>query len=214
MTLTHNTVRWGETQQPKHVVLCLHGYGDTYKNFSQHARQLSRQVPMGQTMFVALQGLEPNGFGGDQWFPLQTNLYRHLEKSIVMVHSCIELLGIEYPQSVIHVLGFSQGACLALASALTSTKKIGWVFALSGWVLQSYAYESNPNILGILWLHGQKDTVVFPAMFYDGIQVLKHKFANHSMVIEGRMYKNLAHEITEQTWQDVSNTIAKIRHLD
>ena len=69
-----------------------------------------------------------------------------------------------YQHKHIHILGFSQGACLAMEFMIRQKFSIGGVISISGFIKNKNYFKEPENILSddtqILLLHGQKDNII------------------------------------------------------
>ena len=76
------------------------------------------------------------------------------------------LLNYGYQYNQIYILGFSQGACLAMEFMIRQKFSIGAIVAISGFIKYKNEFKKERNILSqntaVLLLHGEKDNVINP----------------------------------------------------
>lgn len=152
-------VRWGEPGVGRLVL--LHGWGAN----SQDLLPLGMVLMEGLGDVVALQAPEPHPHvpGGRQWYPLdeasQAQGWPGMPDALAAINHHLLHLGQEHPWPQTALLGFSQGAAMALEAAVR--KPLAGVVACSG-----YPHGQNPLQGGIqapvLLIHGQSDPVVPP----------------------------------------------------
>ncbi len=104
----------------------------------------------------------------------------------------------------VFLIGFSQGAMLALYSALKSKKNLGGVFALSG--LIAGAQKLSEKIIGvspIYLFHGMEDHKVQ----YKTLALTEKWFDERKINYEAFVYEHLAHKICEDEVIKISQII-------
>ncbi|MGQ7297492.1 alpha/beta hydrolase [Quadrisphaera sp. KR29] len=123
------TDRWGpQPPDGRAVVVALHGRGQDRDAF----RELVEALPLGDLPVLAPRA------AGDTWYPLPftAELARnepHLTQALAAVDAAVqEAVDAGVPLERVVLLGFSQGACLALQSFLTSPRRYAAVVALTG----------------------------------------------------------------------------------
>ncbi|TXR57291.1 alpha/beta hydrolase [Quadrisphaera setariae] len=121
--------RWGaELSEGRAVVVALHGRGQDRATF----RAVVDVLPLDGTAVLA-----PH-IDGDTWYPepFTADLERNepaLGEALAAVDAAVqEVLDAGVPLERVVLLGFSQGACLALQSFLTAPRRFGAVVALTG----------------------------------------------------------------------------------
>ena len=106
----------------------------------------------------------------------------------------------------VHLLGFSQGASMALAVALSRPDLVRSAVAHSGRVLRPLLPESPPPGLAglpVLWQHGRRDPVV-PVAFADEARGLLEPLG---VALTRRDY-DLGHEIGPESLHDLAGWLA------
>jgi phospholipase/carboxylesterase len=160
------------------LVVGMHGFGDSSVNFASLAEEF--RIP--GTYWVFPEGPEPVPFnmaGGSQWFPLFSEFRDSLEKSLTMLETLLQTLlkHTELNWNQVCVLGFSQGASVALNLLARSQHTWGGVAALSGFFCGDYAYgKAHPSAekTPVFLAHGLQDNVVLPTMFFEAKYALQH----------------------------------------
>jgi phospholipase/carboxylesterase len=180
LTSEHRAPLSGETRS---VVVFLHGYGANGADLLGLADPLAEHLP--DTMFVAPDAPEsvagmPNGY---QWFPIpwidgssEEESARGMAQAVSDLNAYLDALMVDedlMPEQVM-LLGFSQGAMMALHVAARREDEVAGVVAISGRLLapESLADEvvSRPPILLI---HGDLDDVVPPESLPAAAQALQ-----------------------------------------
>lgn len=185
----------GFTCHPTSALIWLHGLGDTEKNWE---RILNNSVlpTIGSCMLVVPRAPRApvtcnSGHVTGRWFdmkelPLNASnkdsnygcSWADAQLSAKKVHGIIDQIrshGI--PAERIAVGGFSQGAALAMLSALQYSQPLACCIAFSGWLLggddlSSLDSQENHD-LEILWCHGEHDRIILPSMQRVGCAALE-----------------------------------------
>ena len=149
-------VRWGQPGVGRLVL--LHGWGANNRDLLP----LGVHLMDGLGDVVALQAPEPHPHvpGGRQWYPLtqeaEAQGWPGMPKALDHINHHLIRLQQEHPWSRTALLGFSQGAAMALEAAVH--KPLAGVVACSG-----YPHGRNP-LQGlrapVLLIHGRSDPVV------------------------------------------------------
>lgn len=139
-----------------HVLIVLHGLGDTGSGWTFLASELQNESCFASTKFIfpnaphipitANNGMHmPGWFDIKEWDPHMKQFdTKGYIKSLKEVEKYVqEELANGIPAENIIIGGFSQGAALSLGSALNLQEKIGGFFALSGFI--------NTGIKDVIW---------------------------------------------------------------
>ena len=161
-----------KTQTISSIVILLHGYGADGENLISLAAELSKAFP--DTHFFSPNGILPfeNAPFGYQWFGLndrsEQSMLKGLNNAAPYINQFIDyqLQKFNLSDENLALIGFSQGAMLALHTALRRTKKIGAVISFAGMLvapqLLQTELKSKPPVSLI---HGALDDVIpLPAM--------------------------------------------------
>ncbi|MDR2777820.1 MAG: hypothetical protein LBB24_03565 [Rickettsiales bacterium] len=152
----------------KYLMFLLHGYysnGEDIIGLADYFRELSDDF-----CFIAPNAPQKIADDGYQWFPLdighmsQVELHRGASASRKILHDFmeeqIEKLSVEYKN--VFLLGFSQGAMMALHIGTRLEARIGGIVSFSGMqpdTTESMKYWSNVS-QRVLLLHSRGDSVV------------------------------------------------------
>lgn len=160
------------------VIVALHGFGDTAMNFAS----LAQEIPLDNTLWLFPEGPRhvPMNMGGAQWFSLFDDPNKEIRDSENLIcQLCASASqALEIPMSRFFMMGFSQGAAMALNCALKSEHLFAGILVLSGFVIQQpemlKAATEEKAKTPVFLAHGQQDQVLFPAFFYEAKQIFKH----------------------------------------
>ena len=142
----------GPKAASKRLVL-LHGWGADADDLLELGRQLCGE----QRQLVALRAPQPHPGGfGRQWYDLQNPSWPDLPQARLALGQRLEALGRSLPLEQTVLLGFSQGAAMAL--------DVGSGLALEGIVACSGyphpGWQAKPTMAKVLLTHGKNDPVV------------------------------------------------------
>lgn len=150
--------------RPEQLMILLHGYGADAADLLPLARALQREFP--QAALLLPEGFEPCDAGGPgrQWFPLAgiddgnraARLAAVLPKFIDWVHAQQQRL-LPLPEATA-LVGFSQGAIMALEAVQAEDGLAGRVLAFAGRYATLPAAAPQRSTLHLL--HGSADTVM------------------------------------------------------
>ncbi len=192
------------SKNPQNLVVFLHGYGANGENLINLANEFKIVLP--KANFISPNAVEkweggfPNCY---QWFSLygenterkafeQTveNIKKSNEKLTTFIDDQLKRFNLT-PKDLI-LVGFSQGAMMAIYNGLARQQKIKSIVAYSGRVIL-------PNIVGekilskpeICLIHGEDDAVVPFDHFIEGKKIL----ANENIPFDSCSVKGLDHSI-------------------
>jgi len=144
-----------------HVVVMLHGWTGDENAMWVFAPRLPENA-----LLVAPRGIHESALGGYSWTLSTSSPLSPLEEFSSAVNHLRGLLQHDnFPNadlSIIHLLGFSQGAALAFTFALTYPERVGYVAGLSGFLPENISslVEGNPlNGKHIFLAHGTRDNL-------------------------------------------------------
>jgi phospholipase/carboxylesterase len=153
---------------PQTLVILLHGYGADGQNMTNVAYAFHKNLP--DAYFLMPDAPEKMlGAGGYQWFDLLDMDPATLRQGCVsacktvegFVRKAQEKHKVSWQNTVL--IGFSQGAFLALHTALAVHNLCGKVIAYAGGVyVEPEDINVPPQDLKILLIHGEEDDVVPP----------------------------------------------------
>lgn len=149
----------------KRLVLIFHGYGADGNNLIGLGSAWQGLLP--QTAFVAPHGIEPYAdFSlGRQWFSLRARdlegILTGLLKTLDAITQMIEEYATHYniPLKEVALVGFSQGAMVALSQAIYGIDACAGVVSYAG-VFRHHPNQEPKNLPPILLIHGTEDQVI------------------------------------------------------
>lgn len=195
----------------KNVIICLHGFGDNAANFAS----IANEINIDNALWLFPQGPRnyPMGVDGAQWFPLfndPTEERRVSEDSILQIlYNVTEQCKLE--MNKVFLLGFSQGAAMAVHCGLKSKEKLSGIISLSGFILQPHviksSYSGMPIETPLYVAHGNQDQVIFPATYYEMVDSLKDMGAKK---LRSKVYP-MGHNICQDELRDIARFIEEHR---
>ena len=163
--MTQDELRQGPSEAEHRLVL-LHGWGADADDLMDLGEQLAGE----EIELVALRAPEPHPMGvGRQWYDLQQPEWPGLVPARESLRQRLLALGDSLPLERTAVLGFSQGAAMALDVA--SGLPIAGLIACSGYPHPGWA-PAGP-LSRVLLTHGDQDPVVPPAASAEVLRLLR-----------------------------------------
>lgn len=206
------------SDNPKYLVIFLHGYGANGANLLDLAGAFAKTLP--DAHFISPNALEPweGGFPDCyQWFSLSNGFERRaLEEMAINIKNANNLLqhfieaqlkrfGFSYDQ--LFLIGFSQGAMMANYQGLFSDKTPKGIISFSGKViLPEMLGEKSISKPKICLIHGRDDSVVPIENFEAGQEILSAEKIEH----EAHSLDNLDHSIDLRGVEIAQNFIKKL----
>lgn len=191
------------SRKKKHIVLLLHGYGASGNDLISLASFWQPYLP--DTLFIAPNAPEPWGMNaqGYQWFPLPDlspdTLLEGVESALPTLHTYIDEVLAHYhlEEDQLALTGFSQGAMMALAAALSRPRIIAGVVAYSGILVypETKAIAAYPPVLLV---HGDRDDVV-PFLYW---KASEKELRKRGVPITPLICHNIGHEIDHRGLQE------------
>jgi phospholipase/carboxylesterase len=160
----------GGTSAPQGLLLLFHGVGSNAEDMAPLGETLGHLLP--QTWVVSVRSPDRSDFGsGWQWFSVQgvTEAKRPARVAAAMprfvdaVRACQEESGVA--PNATALIGFSQGAIMALESTQEAPPPARRVIAIAGRFAQSPRVA--PSQLDVHLLHGEQDRVMPAALAAD-----------------------------------------------
>ena len=146
------------------MVVLLHGYGGNEADLMGLALYLDQRL-----IKVSARAPLLLDFGGNAWFPIEVT-DRGLALQFDQAGECVDLIRslvlemkTQYDAGEIYLLGFSQGASMALSTAFSNPGLCAGVAALSGVVTEQMLpaeLDSCRNELPVIMTHGRQDAVI------------------------------------------------------
>jgi predicted esterase len=191
-------------EQARGVMIMLHGRGAT----AEDILTLSNEFNQPNFAYLAPQAKDY------QWYPYRfiepvTRNEPYLSSALKLVGEILEQIATSgIPKKKVLLLGFSQGACLALEYAARNPQRYGGVAGLSGGligdVIREYSgsMDATPMFLGCSEndFHIPKERVIESAAVFRGLG------AN----VTDRLYPNMGHTVNEDELAAISRMITAI----
>jgi phospholipase/carboxylesterase len=161
-----------ECENPKYLVIFLHGYGANGQNLLSLSEEFIKTLP--QAHFIAPNAVEPwEGEFPDcyQWFSLYGGIERKSFEDIAdnirnsnqilkeFIHEQLQRFNLTFDK--LFLIGFSQGAMMANYQGLVAKEKLAGIISFSGKViLPELTGEKTNSKPEICLIHGEDDAVV------------------------------------------------------
>ena len=164
----------GPKAAAKRLVL-LHGWGADADDLLELGRQLCGE----RRQLVALRAPQPHpGGSGRQWYDLQNRSWPDLPQARLALRARLEALGRSLPLEQTVLLGFSQGA--AMAVDVGSDLALAGIVACSGY--PHPGWQAKPAMAKVLLTHGKNDPVVPYAASEELLRLLQLQQARVELV--------------------------------
>ena len=126
------------------VILALHGWTGNIFSF----QSLAKQWNFPETDWIFIQGPYKAKSGGYSWFDgIEKEEWKY-QKSFQKLNDEIRsLLNYGYQYNQIYILGFSQGACLAMEFIIRQEFSIGEIIPIAGFIRYKNKFKKGRNIL-------------------------------------------------------------------
>lgn len=166
---------------PKQIVLLLHGFGSNGADLISLAPHWQRQLP--EALFLAPNAPQRLGSmsAGYQWWPLTTftpaALASGAASAAPAIASFVDRKLDQYglTDSSLAIVGFSQGAMMALHLGLRRTHRVAAIVGYSGMLTGASELSHVPITKPpVLLVHGSADPVVPVAALHAAQRTLKH----------------------------------------
>ncbi|VAX29147.1 hypothetical protein MNBD_NITROSPIRAE01-1248 [hydrothermal vent metagenome] len=165
--MTMNKLNWKEispTDSEKGCVITLHGRGTSGEDLMPLANDID--LPNLRWIFPDAPFPFPDLLGGLMWYGSRTGNSNGILSSRKLLFDLLDHLIDEegVPPEDIALLGFSQGAVMALDVALRYSKRVGALIAMSGFLATPEKLNKEKSLeslsVPILLAHGVEDEVV------------------------------------------------------
>ena len=164
----------GPKAAAKRLVL-LHGWGADADDLLELGRQLCGE----RRQLVALRAPQPHpGGSGRQWYDLQNRSWPDLPQARLALRARLEALGRSLPLEQTVLLGFSQGA--AMAVDVGSDLALAGIVACSGY--PHPGWQAKPAMAKVLLTHGKNDPVVPYAASEELLRLLRLQQARVELI--------------------------------
>lgn len=174
------------------AVILLHGRGGTAHNMLSLADRLCNS-----SFYIAAPQATNNVWYPHSFMSEEKFNEPYLSSSIKEVHQLVEQTAQYIPKHQIFILGFSQGACLALEVAARFAEKYGGIIALTGGLIGSTInegkYQGNFDGAKVFISNGDQDPHIPLIRSQQSKEVMERLGANVSL----KVYKGKPHAINE-----------------
>lgn len=201
--------RGADLDAAKALVIMLHGRGATAEGILQLGYRLGEQLEsLDDIAFLAPQAI------GNVWYPqsgflAQEHLQPWLDSALGMLDQIVDTaVDAGIPKDHIILLGFSQGAMLALEYASRGSRKVGGVIAFSGALIgppdEPHAPITNVEGLPIFVGVGTEDSWI-PS---GAAERSASQLADAGAEIDLRIYEGMDHTINDDEIEAAAGLIA------
>ena len=151
------------SDQPKRAVIAIHGWKGDVSSMEPVAKSLclpDTHWAIPQAPYIS----EENGF---TWFQgTKETGWQYKESFDLISHIILELREEGFDHDQIFLLGFSQGACLAMEWMIRQPFSIGGVIPSAGFINYKDSFKIDATLESkgtqILLIHGDKDEIIHP----------------------------------------------------
>jgi phospholipase/carboxylesterase len=188
-------------RSPSQLVVILHGYGADGQDLIDLGRAWASTLP--DAVFAAPDAPEPLPFealGGLQWFPLTDRDQREYRTGAESSAPCLnrfidaELARHDLPANALALVGFSQGAMMALQTGLRRKVPPAALLAYSGLLPGIGHLDAIQTASPVLLIHGSEDDVVDPSH----LPAARKALLDAGVRVEDHLLDNLGHSIDER----------------
>lgn len=184
--------------RPEAVIILLHGLGGSGRVFEPIVRHLDLQSLGAVRVVLPNAPIQPVIWAGGErvpaWYDLRSANFVEQEDEAGL------RAGLRYYESLIHreidrgisphrivIGGFSQGGALSLMTGIRFEKRLGGVFALSGYLPLATTTEREQSEVNrhtpVFLAHGKEDTIILPRLAIAAGKLLEqqgHEVSWHS----------------------------------
>lgn len=197
--IDRSAVHWARQNEELPLLLLLHGYGSDERDLFS----LVPFLPEGATVASLPAPLPaPWPMSGRSWYSIDELERRDPASVTAAADAVLRWIDAEAGDaSSIALLGFSQGASVALQAARQDPERIAAVVNLSGYAAPGDLpgdAELRERRTPMFWGRGSRDDVIPPALIVHTAQWLP----DHAE-LTGRVYPGLTHSVSEEELADV-----------
>lgn len=205
LTLPH---KYKQSEQER-LIVCLHGYGSSMNDLFSLANDLCE---IGHV--VSLNAPYATPWGGNAWFDLdyaqdgsvRVSNTNQIDEAVVLLQKEIftlqKALGIASKNTIL--LGFSQGAMMALECTFRADEALLAAIVLSGRGVN--AKQPKVNTTAVIQTHGVLDQVIPISDARNLNELLKANMPNYLY----QEYQDMGHGISPECWQFVLRSLEEI----
>ncbi|HFF9858386.1 MULTISPECIES: esterase [Serratia] len=178
------------------LILLFHGVGDNPVAMGEIGSYFAKDFPQAQV--VSIGGPEAFGNGdGRQWFSVQdvteenraARIADVMPQFVAVVRHWQQLSGVGYAGTAL--VGFSQGAIMALEALKAETRLAGRVVAFSGRFAQLPEQAFGDSVVHLI--HGEEDAVIAVQHAHAAAEALRAGGADFTLDVE----ENVGHAINQ-----------------
>ena len=209
-------------QNPKKLMIMLHGYGDNATNFIQIANLIDQDdwgmkyvalnapdtiqdYPMGHEWFqLYLNGTHISNAGAKEYDVAKKKISENVKK----IHNSISLLleNLDLKMGDCFVMGFSQGGMMAFELGKILKKHLAGLAIISSRIISKEHKPNNAFLKTPIFIsHGGQDTVLPVSNYNESIEVLK----NYNYNFENYLIEKDEHIMSQETITFFQNFIKK-----
>ena len=208
---------YSDAKDPKYLVVFLHGYGANGENLIDLSYEFKKILP--DAHFISPNAIEPweGGFPhAYQWFSLSAGMERRsldvMAESVKNANKTLQhfinsqLERFKLSAENLFLVGFSQGAMMALYQGFIQNKKPAGVISFSGkLILPEMVNEKTLSKPEICLIHGESDSVLPFSNLAEAELMLKE----NNISFEAHPIPNLDHSIDIHAIRLAQNFIKK-----
>ncbi len=155
------TRSFSRSKNPNKVIIALHGWTGDVTSMEPIARTWNLE----DVNWVLLQAPYHANDGGFSWFDGNEEIGWQYEDSFNNLLELIDDLNRKgFPNHVIFILGFSQGACLSMEFMIRQNFSLGGIIPIAGFIRYKDSFKkgslSKNNNTPVLLLHGSQDEII------------------------------------------------------
>ena len=190
----------------KVAIIAIHGWKGNRSSMEHVANALN--IKYAQWTFV--QGPYAAGDNKYSWFEGNEKEGWNYQESLDLLYKTIlDINQSGFPKSKIFLLGFSQGACLAMEFIIRQKFSIGGIIPIAGFIVEKDKFK-NGMVDGsqntpVLLIHGSKDEMVLPVESKIALKLLSD--AGYEVILETL---SVGHKIPIQAKSLIENFINKV----
>jgi len=205
--LDSDVVRWSAApaeRAGRPLLVLLHGYGANEDDLFAFAPYLPAEFVVAA---VRAPLLPPFPTPGYSWYPIEGLESRRPDDVTAAAERLVEWMDAETDAASIGLLGFSQGASVALQALRLRPDLVSFAVNLSGYVApgklpgDEHLAEVRPPVF---WGRGTLDDVIPSAQIEHTVQWLPEH-----VDLSGRVYTGLAHAVSQEELDDVVTFLRK-----
>ena len=151
------------SDSPRKAVIAIHGWTGDVSSMEPVAKSL--RLP--DTKWVFPQAPYKSDKSGYTWFDGNDETGWKYKDSFITIHSLIQdLVDQGFKHDEIFLLGFSQGACLAMEWMIRQPFSIGGAIPIAGFIKYKDRFKIDATLESkgtqVLLIHGDKDEIIHP----------------------------------------------------